>query len=108
VKDRAKDIIVSGGENISSLEVEEVLSRHSAVLEAAVVAKPDPYWGETPCAFVAVKPGITAPTEAELTDWCRAHLAGFKRPRLFVFGDLPKTATGKVQKTVLRERAARL
>jgi fatty-acyl-CoA synthase len=108
VKDRAKDIIISGGENISSLEVEEVLCRHPAVLEAAVVAKPDPYWGETPCAFIAVKPEVTAPTDAELADWCRAHLAGFKRPRSFVFGDLPKTATGKVQKTALRERAARL
>jgi fatty-acyl-CoA synthase len=108
VKDRAKDIIISGGENISSLEVEEVLCRHPAVLEAAVVAKPDAYWGETPCAFIAVKPDVTAPTETELDDWCRAHLAGFKRPRLFVFGDLPKTATGKVQKTALRERAARL
>ena len=108
VKDRAKDIIISGGENISSLEVEEILCRHPAVLEAAVVAKPDPYWGETPCAFVAGKPDLTAPTEAELTDWCREHLAGFKRPRLFIFGDLPKTATGKVQKAVLRQRAARL
>ena len=102
VKDRAKDIIISGGENISSLEVEEVLARHPAVLEAAVVAKPDPRWGETVCAFVAVKPGALEPSTAELTDWCRTHLAGYKRPRQFVFGELPKTATGKVQKYVLR------
>ena len=108
VKDRAKDIIISGGENISSLEVEEVLCRHPAVLEAAVVAKPDPYWGETPCAFIAMKAEVTAPTQADLAAWCRAHLAGFKRPHFFVFGELPKTATGKIQKTVLRERAARL
>jgi fatty-acyl-CoA synthase len=105
VKDRAKDIIISGGENVSSLEVEEALSRHPAVLECAVVAKPDPHWGETVCAFVAVKPGMAEPSAADLTEWCRAHLAGFKRPRTFVLGELPKTATGKVQKTVLRERA---
>ncbi len=108
VKDRAKDIIISGGENISSLEVEEVLTRHPAVLEAAVVARPDPHWGESPCAFVAVKPGLPTPGAEELTQWCRTHLAGFKRPHRFVFGELPKTATGKVQKAVLRERAARL
>jgi fatty-acyl-CoA synthase len=108
VKDRAKDIIISGGENVSSLEVEELLARHPAVLEVAVVAKPDPLWGETVCAFVAVKPGAPEPSVADLTEWCRTHLAGFKRPRQFVFGELPKTATGKVQKTVLRERAAKL
>jgi fatty-acyl-CoA synthase len=108
VKDRAKDIIITGGENVSSLEVEEALSRHPAVLECAVVAKPDPHWGETVCAFVAVKPGQAEPSAAELAEWCRAQLAGFKRPRSFVFGELPKTATGKVQKTVLRERAAKL
>jgi fatty-acyl-CoA synthase len=108
VKDRAKDIIISGGENVSSLEVEEALSRHPAVLECAVVAKPDPHWGETVCAFIAVKPGAPEPSAADLTQWCKSQLAGFKRPRQFVFGELPKTATGKVQKTVLRERAARL
>jgi fatty-acyl-CoA synthase len=108
VKDRAKDIIISGGENISSLEVEEALSRHPAVLECAVVAKPDPLWGETVCAFVAVKPGATEPSAADLIEWCKSQLARFKRPRQFVFGELPKTATGKVQKTVLRKRAARL
>jgi fatty-acyl-CoA synthase len=108
VKDRAKDIIISGGENISSLEVEEALSGHPAVLECAVVAKPDPHWGETVCAFLAVKPGLPEPGIEELTAWCRASLAGFKRPRRFVFGELPKTATGKVQKSVLRERAAAL
>ena len=108
VKDRAKDIIISGGENISSLEVEEALSRHPAVLECAVVAKPDAHWGETPCAFIAVTPGQREPTAEELTAWCRASLAGFKRPRHFIFGELPKTATGKVQKSVLRERAANL
>ncbi len=108
VKDRAKDIIISGGENISSLEVEEVLCRHPAVLEAAVVAKPDPHWGETPCAFIAVKPGAPTPSAEELTEWCRKQLAGFKRPRHYVFGELSKTATGKVQKSVLRERAARV
>src|SRR4029453_15404518 len=93
VKDRAKDIIITGGENVSSLEVEEALSRHPAVLECAVVATPDPHWGETVCAFVAVKPGETEPSVADLSEWCCAQLAGFKRPRSFVFGELPKTAT---------------
>jgi fatty-acyl-CoA synthase len=104
IKDRSKDVIISGGENISSLEVEDVLYRHPAVLAAAVVAQPDPKWGETPCAFVEVKPGATA-TEAELIEHCRAHLARFKAPRTVVFGELPKTSTGKIQKFVLRERA---
>jgi fatty-acyl-CoA synthase len=104
IKDRAKDVIISGGENISSLEVEEALYRHPAVLAAAVVAQPDPKWGETPCAFVEIKAGVTV-TEADLIEHCRRHLAHFKTPRKVVFGDLPKTSTGKIQKFVLRERA---
>jgi fatty-acyl-CoA synthase len=104
VKDRSKDIIISGGENISSLEVEECLYRHPRVMEAAVVARPDEKWGETPCAFVVVKPGATL-SEGEVVAWCRQHLAGFKVPRTVVFGELPKTSTGKIQKFLLRERA---
>ncbi|MET0680863.1 MAG: acyl-CoA synthetase, partial [Burkholderiales bacterium] len=104
IKDRAKDIIISGGENISSIEVEDVLYRHPAVLAAAVVAKPDPKWGETPCAFVELKPGATA-TAAEIIEHCRASLAGFKAPRAVVFGTLPKTSTGKIQKFALRQQA---
>ncbi len=104
IKDRAKDIIISGGENISSLEVEDVLYRHPAVLAAAVVAKPDPKWGETPCAFVELKAGAQV-TEKEIIDHCRANLAGFKTPRHVVFGVLPKTSTGKIQKFVLRQHA---
>jgi fatty-acyl-CoA synthase len=104
IKDRSKDIIISGGENISSLEVEDVLYRHPAVLAAAVVAAPDPKWGETPCAFVEAKPGATV-TEAEIVAHCRAHLAHFKAPRRVVFGELPKTSTGKIQKFVLRAKA---
>jgi fatty-acyl-CoA synthase len=104
IKDRSKDIIISGGENISSIEVEGALYRHPAVLEAAVVARPDERWGETPCAFVTLKPGAEV-GEADLIAHCRAELAHFKAPRTVVFGELPKTSTGKVQKTVLRERA---
>jgi fatty-acyl-CoA synthase len=104
IKDRAKDIIISGGENISSLEVEDVLYRHPAVLAAAVVAKPDPKWGETPCAFVEVRPGSEV-TERDIIAHCRAHLARFKIPRAVVFGILPKTSTGKIQKFVLRQQA---
>jgi fatty-acyl-CoA synthase len=104
LKDRAKDIIISGGENISSVEVEEVLYRHPDVIEAAVVAWPDPKWGETPHAFVTLRPG--APEDAAaITAWCRQHLAHFKCPRLVTFGPLPKTATGKIQKYELRKRA---
>jgi fatty-acyl-CoA synthase len=103
IKDRSKDIIISGGENISSIELEDVLYQHPAVLEAAVVARPDERWGETPCAFVALKPGVQA-AEAELIAFCRERLAAFKIPKTVVFGPLPKTATGKVQKYVLRER----
>jgi fatty-acyl-CoA synthase len=104
IRDRAKDIIISGGENISSLEVEDALCHHPAVLAAAVVAQPDARWGESPCAFVELKPGASA-TEAELIEHCRSRLARFKTPRSVVLGELPKTSTGKVLKYVLRERA---
>jgi len=104
VKDRSKDIIISGGENISSLEVEEVLYRHPKILEAAVVAQPDPHWGETPCAFVALKSGQSATSE-EIVEYCRGALARFKVPKRVVFGELPKTSTGKIQKFLLREQA---
>jgi fatty-acyl-CoA synthase len=105
IKDRSKDVIITGGENVSSLEIEECLYRHPAVMEAAVVARPDGKWGETPCAFITLKPGVAALDPAEVIAWCRQHLAGFKTPRTIVFGALPKTATGKIQKFVLRERA---
>jgi fatty-acyl-CoA synthase len=104
LKDRSKDIIISGGENISTIEVEDVLYRHPCVLEAAVVARPDQMWGETPCAFVALKPEAAA-TADEIIAFCRKHLARFKVPRTVIFGPLPKTSTGKIQKFVLRERA---
>ena len=104
VKDRLKDIIISGGENISSIEVEEVLYRHPAVMEAAVVARPDEKWGETPCAFVTLKPDAGPVTAENLIRWCRENLAHFKVPRHIVFGPLPKTATGKILKYSLRER----
>jgi fatty-acyl-CoA synthase len=104
IKDRSKDIIISGGENISSLEVEDVLYRHPAVMAAAVVARPDPKWGETPCAFVELKPGSKA-TEQEIIEFCRGQMARFKTPRAVIFGELPKTSTGKIQKFVLREKA---
>jgi fatty-acyl-CoA synthase len=107
VKDRSKDIIISGGENISSLEVEEALYRHPKVLEAAVVARPDPKWGESPCAFVTLREGESATAE-EIVAFCRDMLAHYKAPRSIVFGPLPKTSTGKIQKFVLRERAAGL
>jgi fatty-acyl-CoA synthase len=104
LKDRSKDIIISGGENISTIEVEDVLYRHPAVLEAAVVARPDPMWGETPCAFVTLKAEADATAE-EIIAFCREHLAHYKAPRTVLFGALPKTSTGKIQKFVLRERA---
>ena len=107
IKDRSKDIIISGGENISSLEVEEVLYRHPAIREAAVVAKPDEKWGEIPCAFLVLKDNATL-TEAEITAFCRANMAGFKIPKKFVFQDLPKTSTGKIQKNLLRQTAKEL
>ncbi len=103
IKDRAKDIIISGGENVSSLEVEEALYRHPAVMEAAVVARPDAHWGETPQAFVTLRPGAAA-AEADIIAWCRAHLAHYKCPRFVSFGPLPKTSTGKIQKFELRAR----
>jgi len=104
IKDRSKDIIISGGENISTIEVEDVLYRHPAVLEAAIVARPDANWGETPCAFVTLKDGAAA-EPGEIIAFCREHLAHFKAPRHVIFGPLPKTSTGKIQKFVLRERA---
>jgi fatty-acyl-CoA synthase len=104
VKDRAKDIIISGGENISSLEVEEVLYKHPAVMEAAVVARPDAKWGETPQAFVTLKPGVEGVSAADIIAWCREHLAHYKCPRYVTFGSLPKTSTGKIQKFDLRQR----
>jgi fatty-acyl-CoA synthase len=107
IRDRSKDIIISGGENISSIEVEDALYRHPAVMSAAVVARPDPKWGETPCAFIELKPGQTA-TADELRDWCRRHMAGYKVPKTFVFRDIPKTSTGKIQKFQLRAAAKAL
>jgi fatty-acyl-CoA synthase len=104
IKDRSKDVIISGGENISSQEVEDVLFGHPAVMLAAVVAQPDPKWGETPCAFVELKEGAVA-TEAEIIEFCRARMARFKAPKTVVFCALPKTSTGKIQKFLLRERA---
>jgi fatty-acyl-CoA synthase len=108
VKDRSKDIIISGGENISSLEVEECLYRHPDVMDAAVVARPDEKWGETPCAFIVLKPGARETSTEDIIAWCREHLARFKVPRTVIFGELPKTSTGKIQKFVLRERARAL
>jgi 3-(methylthio)propionyl---CoA ligase len=105
LKDRSKDIIISGGENISSIEVEDALYKHPAVQAAAVVAKPDEKWGETPCAFVELKPGASVSAE-DIIAWCRKHLAAYKCPRYVVFDDLPKTSTGKIQKFKLREMAA--
>jgi fatty-acyl-CoA synthase len=107
VKDRAKDVIISGGENVSSLEVEETLYRHPKVLEAAVVARLDPTWGERPCAFVTLKDGASA-SEAEIIEFCRGRMAHFKAPSSVVFGPLPKTSTGKIQKFVLRAQAKEL
>lgn len=104
LKDRSKDVIISGGENISSIEVEDVLFKHPAVMLVAVVARPDEKWGEHPCAFIELKAGMVA-TESEIMAYARQHLAHFKVPRTVVFGDLPKTSTGKIQKFVLRDRA---
>jgi fatty-acyl-CoA synthase len=108
IRDRSKDIIISGGENVSSLEVEECLYRHPQVMEAAVVARPDERWGETPCAFVTLKPGAAEVSAGEIVAWCRERLAHFKAPKTVVFGPLPKTSTGKIQKFALRERAREL
>ena len=107
LKDRAKDIIISGGENISSVEIENTLYRHSNVLEAAVVARPDEQWGETPCAFVTLKPGSSI-SEGELILFCREQLAGFKVPKSIIFQELPKTSTGKIRKNILRDQASRI
>jgi fatty-acyl-CoA synthase len=107
LKDRSKDIIISGGENISSIEVEDALYKHPAVAAAAVVAKADDKWGETPCAFIELKPGTQATTD-ELMQWCKKHLASYKCPRTVVFAELPKTSTGKIQKFKLREMAKSL
>src|SRR5262249_35565176 len=107
IRDRAKDIIVSGGENIASIEIERVLSAHPAVMEAAVVAGPDAKWGEVPVAFVTLKTGA-ATTEGELVAYAREHLAHFKAPKRVIFGELPRNATGKIQKFVLRDRAREL
>jgi fatty-acyl-CoA synthase len=104
LKDRSKDIIISGGENISSIEVEDVLYKHPAVAAAAVVAKPDTKWGETPCAFVEKRPGAQVTAE-EIIAWCKEKLARYKCPRHVVFVELPKTSTGKIQKFKLREMA---
>ena len=108
VKDRSKDIIISGGENISSLEVEEVLYRHPQVMEAAVVARSDEKWGEHPCAFVTLKPESGPVTPEDIIAFCRAHMAHFKVPRTVVFGPLPKTSTGKIQKFLLRDQVKQL
>ena len=109
IKDRSKDIIISGGENISSLEVEELLYQHPHVMEAAVVARPDEMWGETPCAFVCLKEDADdSLTDAILIEWCRDRIAHFKCPKTIIFGPLPKTSTGKIQKYVLRERVGQL
>jgi fatty-acyl-CoA synthase len=103
IKDRAKDIIISGGENISSLEIEDVLYGHDAVAEAAVVAQPDDKWGEIPCAFVTLRAEAQV-EEREIINFCRERMAHFKAPKRVVFGELPKTATGKIRKNVLREQ----
>ncbi len=107
IKDRSKDIIISGGENISSVEVENVVAKHPAVSLVAVVAKPDEKWGETPCAFVELAPGKNA-TEDEIIQFCKENMAGFKRPKHVIFGELPKTSTGKIQKFELRTKAKEL
>jgi fatty-acyl-CoA synthase len=107
LKDRAKDIIISGGENISSIEIEDVLFKHPAIADCAVVARPDEKWGETPCAFVELKAGANA-NEADLIAYCREHMAAFKAPKSVIFDELPKTSTGKVQKFELRQRAKAL
>jgi fatty-acyl-CoA synthase len=108
IKDRSKDIIISGGENISSIEVEETLYKHPHILEAAVVARPDDKWGETPCAFVTLKPGAPPLSAADVIAYCREKMAHFKAPKTIVFTELPKTATGKIQKFKLRKEADEL
>jgi len=107
IKDRSKDIIISGGENISSLEVEDILYKHPKIAAVAVVARDDEKWGETPCAFVELKPGMTA-TDEEFYTWCQENMVRYMVPRTFLFETLPKTSTGKVQKHVLRARTKEL
>jgi fatty-acyl-CoA synthase len=107
IRDRSKDVIISGGENISTIEVEGVLYRHRSVLEAAVVAKPDEKWGETVCAFIFKKEGDSTTSE-DIINFCQQHLAGFKVPKTVIFSELPKTSTGKIQKYILRETAKNL
>lgn len=107
IRDRLKDVIISGGENISSIEIEVALYRHPAVLAAAVVAKPDPKWGETPCAFIELREGMTV-DQQDIISFCRQHLAGFKCPKFVQFGEIPKTSTGKIQKFILRETAKKM
>ena len=107
IQDRSKDIIISGGENISSVEVENVVAKHPAVSLVAVAAKPDEKWGETPCAFVELAPGKNA-TEEDIIQFCKENMAGFKRPKHVIFGELPKTSTGKIQKFELRTKAKEL
>ena len=108
IKDRSKDIIISGGENISSLEVEEVLTQHPAIMNAAVVARPDAKWGETPCAFLELKPGAAQPEDSEIIAFCRERMARFKIPKTLIYCALPKTSTGKIQKFALREKVKTL
>ncbi len=108
LKDRAKDIIISGGENISSVEIEKVIHQHPSVNEVAVVAMPDKKWGEVPCAFVELTTEGGATTEIEIIDFCLDKMARFKRPKKVIFGELPLTATGKIQKKSLRDRAIKL
>ena len=107
LKDRSKDIIISGGENISSVEIENVLYQHLDILEAAVVARPDKKWGEVPCAFVSLKTGCSL-NEQKVIEFCRTKLSGYKIPKYVVFSELPKTSTGKIRKSVLREQAKKL
>jgi fatty-acyl-CoA synthase len=104
IKDRSKDVIISGGENISSIEVEDVLYKHPAVMLVAVVAAPDEKWGEVPCAFVELRDGAQV-TELEIIDFCREHMASFKVPKRVIFSTLPRTSTGKIQKFLLRQQA---
>ena len=105
IKDRSKDIIISGGENISSVEVEIIIAKHESVSLVAVVAKPDEKWGETPCAFVELIDSNKNVTEEEIINYCKENMAGFKRPKHVIFGELPKTSTGKIQKFELRKKA---
>ena len=105
IKDRSKDIIISGGENISSVEVENIIAKHEAVSLVAVVAKPDKKWGETPCAFIELIDSNKTVNEEDIINYCKEKMAGFKRPKHVIFGELPKTSTGKIQKFELRKRA---